>query len=65
MLASATGVSEATGASRAPAYRAPRHHRCYSWTGLYVGVHAGEGWGDLGVGDSGEGSIGGVQGRVK
>jgi len=33
----------------------------YSWTGLYVGVHGGGGWADLGVGDTGSGFIGGGQ----
>jgi outer membrane immunogenic protein len=33
----------------------------YIWTGVYVGVHAGGGWADLGVGDTGTGFIGGGQ----
>ena len=40
----------------------------YSWSGLYIGVHAGYGWSDLDwtgggttVGDSGEGWVGGGQ----
>lgn len=32
----------------APAYRAPLAPPFYHWTGLYVGVHAGAGWADLG-----------------
>jgi outer membrane immunogenic protein len=62
ILASGTIVSEAADAPRAPAYRAlPPPPPFYNWTGLYVGVHAGGGWADLGVGDTGSGFIGGGQ----
>jgi outer membrane immunogenic protein len=62
ILASGTIVSEAADAPRAPAYRAlPPPPPFYIWTGLYVGVHAGGGWADLGVGDTGSGFIGGGQ----
>src|SRR6266404_1644153 len=62
ILAPATIVSEAADAPRAPAYRGPPPPPLfYNWTGLYVGVHAGGGWADLGVGDSGSGFIGGGQ----
>src|SRR5437879_3177074 len=62
ILASGTIVSEAADAPRAPAYRAPPPPLpFYNWTGLYVGVHVGGGWADLGVGDTGSGFIGGGQ----
>src|SRR5215470_18901965 len=62
ILASGTIVSEAADASRAPPYRAPPPPLpFYVWTGLYVGVHVGGGWADLGVGDTGSGFIGGGQ----
>jgi outer membrane immunogenic protein len=60
MLASASAVSEAADAAR-PAYRPPPPVLFYNWTGLYVGLHAGGGWADLGVGDTGSGFIGGGQ----
>src|SRR5262249_13985727 len=62
ILASATIVSEAADAPRGPAYPAPPPPLpFYIWTGLYVGVHAGGGWADLGGGDNGSGFIGGGQ----
>ena len=62
ILASATIVSEAADAPRAPAYRAPPPPPLfYNWTGIYVGAHAGGGRADLGVGDTGTGFIGGGQ----
>src|SRR5215468_554721 len=63
MLASACGVSDAADAVRGPAYRPPPPPLIpfYNWTGLYIGVHAGGGWADLGVGDTGSGFIGGGQ----
>jgi outer membrane immunogenic protein len=62
MLLSASAVSEAADAPRGPVYRPPPPPPLfYNWTGLYVGVHAGGGWADLGVGDSGSGFIGGGQ----
>jgi outer membrane immunogenic protein len=62
MLLSASAVSEAADAPRGPAYRPPPPPiPFYNWTGLYVGVHAGGGWADLGVGDTGSGFIGGGQ----
>src|SRR6266446_5745211 len=62
ILAPATIVSEAADAPRPPAYRAPPPPLpFYNWTGLYVGVHVGGGWADLGVGDTGSGFIGGGQ----
>ena len=63
ILAAGTIVSEAADATRGPAYRAPPPPvpLFYNWTGLYVGVHAGGGWADLGVGDTGSGFIGGGQ----
>jgi outer membrane immunogenic protein len=61
-LASGTIVSEAGDAPRGQAYGAPPPPLpFYVWTGLYVGVHAGGGWADLGVGDTGSGFIGGGQ----
>src|SRR5215475_15683169 len=49
-------------AQQAPAYPVPPPPLpFYLWTGLYVGVHAGGGWADLGVGDTGSGFIGGGQ----
>lgn len=61
MLASVSAVSEAADAPRGPAYRPPPPPPFYIWTGLYVGVHAGGGWADLGFGDTGSGFIGGGQ----
>src|SRR6266849_1215716 len=62
MLASASAVSQAADAPRGPAYRPPPPPiPYYIWTGFYVGVHAGGGWADLGVGDTGSGFIGGGQ----
>jgi outer membrane immunogenic protein len=66
VLASATIVSEAADAPRAPAYRAPPPPPpFYNWTGLYVGVHVGGGWADLGsdfgTGNTGSGFVGGGQ----
>jgi hypothetical protein len=55
ILASGAIVSEAD-AQQAPAYRGlPPPLPFYIWTGVYVGVHAGGGWADLGVGDTGTG----------
>src|SRR5215475_3072953 len=62
ILASATIVSEAADAPRAPAYPPPPPPLpYYLWTGVYAGVHAGGGWADLGVGNTGSGFIGGGQ----
>ena len=62
ILASGTIVSEAGDAPRGQAYPAlPPPLPFYLWTGVYVGVHAGGGWADLGVGDTGTGFIGGGQ----
>ena len=61
MLTSVSAVSEAADAPRGPAYRPPPPPLFYNWTGLYVGVHAGGGWADLGFGDTGSGFIGGGQ----
>jgi outer membrane immunogenic protein len=61
MLAGTTIVSKAADAPRAPAYRAPPPPLFYNWTGFYAGVHAGGGWADLGIGDTGTGFIGGGQ----
>jgi outer membrane immunogenic protein len=61
ILASESIVSEAADALGAPGYRAPLPPLFYNWTGLYVGAHAGGGWADLGVGDTGSGFIGGGQ----
>jgi outer membrane immunogenic protein len=62
MLASASAVSHAVDAVRGPAYPPPPPIPLfYNCTGLYVGVHAGGGWADLGVGDTGSGFIGGGQ----
>src|SRR6266853_2714197 len=63
ILLSVSAVSDAADAVRGPAYRAPPPPvpLFYNWTGLYVGVHVGGGWADLGVGDSGSGFIGGGQ----
>src|SRR5215467_2030360 len=62
ILASGTIVSEAGDGPRGQAYGAPPPPLpFYVWTGLYVGVHAGGGWADLGVGDTGSGFIGGGQ----
>jgi outer membrane immunogenic protein len=61
MLVSASAVSYAADAPRGPAYRPPPPLPFYVWTGLYVGVHAGGGWADLGFGDTGSGFIGGGQ----
>jgi outer membrane immunogenic protein len=61
ILASGAIVSGAD-AQQAPAYRGPPPPLpFYIWTGVYVGVHAGGGWADLGVGDTGTGFIGGGQ----
>ena len=59
-------LASGTIASRGQAYPAPPppapfYMPVYIWTGLYVGVHAGGGWADLGVGDTGSGFIGGGQ----
>jgi hypothetical protein len=62
ILASGAIVSEAADVPRAPGYGAPPPPLplpFYLWTG--VGVHAGGGWADLGVGDTGSGFIGGGQ----
>jgi outer membrane immunogenic protein len=60
MLASGAIVSEA--ADVPPAYRAPLPPPFYNWTGLYVGVHAGGGFADLGSGfNTGSGFVGGGQ----
>src|SRR5215469_11875750 len=49
-------------AQPAPVYRGPPPPLpFYIWTGVYVGAHAGGGWADLGVGDTGTGFIGGGQ----
>src|ERR1700719_3265406 len=61
MLVSASAVSDAADAPRGPAYRPPPPPLFYNWTGVYVGVHAGGGWADLGVGGTGTGFIGGGQ----
>src|SRR5215470_6068120 len=64
ILASGTIVSEAADAARVPAYPVPPPPLplpFYLWTGLYVGVHAGGGWADLGIGDTASGFIGGGQ----
>ena len=61
MLTSVSAVSEAADAPRAPAYRPPPPPLYYNWTGLYVGVHVGGGWADLGIGDTGSGFLGGGQ----
>ena len=64
ILGSGTVVSQAADAPRAPAYWVPPPPPpplLYNWTGLYVGVHAGGGWADLGVGDIGSGFVGGGQ----
>src|SRR5499427_8202777 len=64
ILGSGTIVSEAADAPRAPAYWVPPPPPpplFYNWTGLYVGVHAGGGWADLGVGDTGSGFLAGGQ----
>jgi len=62
MLATATIVSEAADAPRGPVYPAPPPPLpYYIWTGVYAGVHAGGGWSDLGVGNTGSGFIGGGQ----
>jgi outer membrane immunogenic protein len=61
MLAGATIVSKAADAPRPPAYPMPPPPLFYNWTGIYAGVHAGGGWADLGVGDTGTGFIGGGQ----
>src|SRR5215468_3710914 len=62
MLTSVSAVSEAADAPRGPAYRPPPPPPpFYSWTGLYVGVHVGGGWADLGIGDTGSGFLGGGQ----
>jgi outer membrane immunogenic protein len=63
LLTSVSAVSQAADAPRGPAYRPPPLPvpLFYNWTGLYVGVHAGGGWADLGVGDTGSGFIGGGQ----
>jgi len=61
MVVSASVVSDAADAPRAPAYRPPPPPLFYNWTGVYIGVHAGGGWADLGVGDNGSGFIGGGQ----
>jgi outer membrane immunogenic protein len=61
ILSSGT-VSKAADALRAPAYPAPPPPPLfYNWTGVYAGVHAGGGWADLGIGDTGSGFIGGGQ----
>ena len=62
MLTSVSAVSEAADAPRGPAYRPPPPPPAfYNWTGLYVGVHVGGGWADLGIGDTGSGFLGGGQ----
>jgi len=61
LLASVSAASEAADVQRGPAYRPPPPLPFYNWTGFYVGAHAGGGWADLGVGDSGSGFIGGGQ----
>lgn len=63
ILTSASAMSEAADAPRGPAYRPPPPPIpfVYNWTGFYVGLHAGGGWADLGVGDTGSGFIGGGQ----
>src|SRR5215470_15188884 len=62
MLTSVSAVSEAADAPRGPAYRPPPPPPpFYNWTGLYVGVHVGGGWADLGIGDTGSGFLGGGQ----
>jgi outer membrane immunogenic protein len=62
ILASESTLSKAADAPRPPTYRGPPPPPLfYNWTGLYVGVHAGGGWADLGVGDTGTGFIGGGQ----
>src|SRR5215470_18484464 len=61
MLTSVSAVSEAADAPGGPAYRPPPPPLFYNWTGLYVGVHVGGGWADLGIGDTGSGFIGGGQ----
>ena len=71
MFVSASAVSDAADAVRGPAYPPPVRGPAYpppppiplfyNWTGLYVGVHAGGGWADLGFGDTGSGFIGGGQ----
>jgi hypothetical protein len=59
-------LASGTIVSRGQAYPAPPppptfYMPFYIWTGLYVGVHAGGGWADLGVGDTATGFIGGGQ----
>lgn len=61
ILASESIVSEAAEAPPSPTYQAPPPPLFYNWTGVYLGVHAGGGWADLGVGDTGSGFIGGGQ----
>jgi outer membrane immunogenic protein len=59
LLASEAIVANA--ADVPPAYQAPPPPMFYNWTGPYVGVHAGGGFADLGVGSNGSGFLGGGQ----
>ena len=62
----AIGLAQSASAadlSRRPVYKAPAPVvAAYNWSGFYAGVHAGYGWGDLGVSAAGLAGTGDIDG---